>query len=125
MESLADEVAPYGIRTMIVEPGFFRTELLEPESTTFAELSIDDYAERTAQTIPTWHAMNGKQAGAPAKLARALAQLADSDEPPLRWVAGADAIAAFEQKAQQLLPQADPHRDLSSSLAHDDATANA
>jgi hypothetical protein len=54
---------------MIVEPGFFRTELLQPESTTFAELSIDDYAERTAETIPTWHAMNGKQAGDPAKLA--------------------------------------------------------
>jgi hypothetical protein len=69
--------------------------------------------------------MNGQQSGDPAKLARALVQLTDSDTPPLRWAAGADAVAAFEQKAQQLLAQADAHRDLSSSLAHDDAPANA
>ena len=47
IESLTPEVAPFGIRTMLVEPGFFRTELLTPESTTYAEPSIDDYAERT------------------------------------------------------------------------------
>jgi NAD(P)-dependent dehydrogenase (short-subunit alcohol dehydrogenase family) len=121
MESLAGEIAPYGIRTLIVEPGFFRTELLEPESTTFAELSIDDYAGRTAETIPAWHAMNGKQAGDPAKLARALVELADSDDPPLRWVAGEDAVDGVEQKARLLLAQVDAHRGLSTNLAHDDA----
>ena len=62
MESLRYEVEPFGIRTIIVEPGFFRTTLLENESTTYAELSIDDYAERTAQTRPAWEAMSGKQA---------------------------------------------------------------
>ena len=121
MEGLAGEVEPYGIRTMIVEPGFFRTELLQPESTTFAELSIDDYAERTAETIPAWQAMNGRQAGDPAKLARALVELADSDEPPLRWVAGEDAVEGVEQKARLLLAQVEAHRELSASLAHDDA----
>jgi NAD(P)-dependent dehydrogenase (short-subunit alcohol dehydrogenase family) len=121
MEGLADEVEPYGIRTMIVEPGFFRTELLQPQSTTYAELSIDDYAERTAETIPAWQAMNGQQAGDPAKLARALIQLADGDEPPLRWVAGEDAVEAVEQKARLLLAQVDAHRELSTDLAHDDA----
>jgi NAD(P)-dependent dehydrogenase (short-subunit alcohol dehydrogenase family) len=121
MEGLAGEVEPYGIRTMIVEPGFFRTELLQPESTTFAKLSIDDYAERTAETIPAWQAMNGRQAGDPAKLARALIGLADSREPPLRWVAGEDAVEHIEQKARLLLAQVDAHRELSTSLAHDDA----
>jgi NAD(P)-dependent dehydrogenase (short-subunit alcohol dehydrogenase family) len=121
IEGLAGELEPYGIRTMIVEPGFFRTELLRPESTTFAELSIDDYAERTAETIPAWQAMNGQQAGDPAKLARALIQLADGDEPPLRWVAGQDAVEGVEQKARLLLAQVDAHRELSMSLAHDDA----
>jgi NAD(P)-dependent dehydrogenase (short-subunit alcohol dehydrogenase family) len=121
MEGLAGEVEPYGIRTMIVEPGFFRTELLQPESTTFAELSIDDYAERTAETIPAWQAMNGQQAGDPAKLARALVELAGSDEPPLRWVAGEDAVEGVEQKARLLLAQVEAHRELSTSLAHDDA----
>ena len=121
IEALTPEIEPYGIRTLIVEPGFFRTELLEPESTTFAELSVDDYAQRTAETIPAWQAMNGKQAGDPAKLARALVALAGSDEPPLRWVAGEDAVERVEQKARLLLQQVDAHRELSSSLAHDDA----
>jgi NAD(P)-dependent dehydrogenase (short-subunit alcohol dehydrogenase family) len=125
MEGLAGEVEPYGIRTMIVEPGFFRTELLQPESTTFAELSIDDYAERTAETIPAWQAINGRQAGDPAKLARALVQLADGDEPPLRWVAGEDAVEGVEQKAQLLLAQVDAYRALSSDLAHDDVAVAA
>jgi NAD(P)-dependent dehydrogenase (short-subunit alcohol dehydrogenase family) len=125
MEALAGELEAYGIRTMIVEPGFFRTELLEPESTTFAEQSIDDYAERTAETIPAWQAMNGRQAGDPVKLARALVELADSDEPPLRWVAGEDAVERVEEKARLLLEQVDAHRELSSSLAHEDVAAAA
>jgi NAD(P)-dependent dehydrogenase (short-subunit alcohol dehydrogenase family) len=122
-ESLTPEVAPYGIRTMVVEPGFFRTELLTPESTSYAEPSITDYAERTKQTVTAWNGMNGLQGGDPAKLATALVGLAGQDEPPLRWVAGADAVEAVEQKATRLLDEADAHRALSSSLAHDDATA--
>jgi len=118
-ESLTPEVAPYGIRTMLVEPGFFRTELLTEDSTRYPEPTIEDYAERTRQTVAAWRGMNGQQGGDPAKLARALVQLTDSAETPLRWAAGADAVAAFEQKAHQLLAQADAHRDLSSSLAHD------
>jgi NAD(P)-dependent dehydrogenase (short-subunit alcohol dehydrogenase family) len=121
MESLTPEVAPFGIHTMLVEPGFFRTELLTPESTRYAESSIEDYAERTEQTVAGWKSMNGQQGGDPAKLADALVQLAGRDEPPLRFAAGADAVATVEQKAQDLLAQADAHRDLSGSLAHDDA----
>ena len=121
MEALAPEVAPFGIRTMLVEPGFFRTELLSPQSTQYAEPSIPDYAERTAQTIAAWQGMDGTQGGDPAKLADALVRLAGSDEPPLRFAAGADAVATFEQKAQELLAQAEAHRELSTSLAHDDA----
>jgi NAD(P)-dependent dehydrogenase (short-subunit alcohol dehydrogenase family) len=121
MESLVDEVAPYGIRTMLVEPGFFRTELLTPESTTFAALSIEDYAERTAETVAGWKAMNGQQGGDPAKLADALVQLAGQDQPPLRFIAGTDAIAAVDVKAKLLLAQADAHRDLSATLALDHA----
>jgi NAD(P)-dependent dehydrogenase (short-subunit alcohol dehydrogenase family) len=121
MESLTPEVAPFGIHTTIVEPGFFRTELLRPESTTWAELSIEDYAERTAETVSAWEAMSGRQGGDPAKLARALLTIANQEQPPLRWVAGADAVAAAEQKARDLLAQVDAYRELSSNLAHDDA----
>jgi NAD(P)-dependent dehydrogenase (short-subunit alcohol dehydrogenase family) len=119
MESLTPEVAPFGIRTMVVEPGFFRTDLLTPESTSYAEPSIEDYAERTRQTVAAWNSMNGLQGGDPAKLARGLVQLAGSEEPPVRWVAGADAVVGVEQKAKDLLAQVAAHRELSSSLAHD------
>ena len=125
MESLAPEVAPFGIRTTVVEPGFFRTDLLTPESTNYADPSIDDYAERTRQTVTAWNGMNGRQGGDPAKLAAALVRIVGLDEPPLRWVAGADAVQGVEQKAQDLLAQVAAHRGLSSSLAREDATANA
>jgi NAD(P)-dependent dehydrogenase (short-subunit alcohol dehydrogenase family) len=120
MESLRFEVEPFGIRTTIVEPGFFRTTLLEKESTTYAELSIDDYAARTAETRPAWEAMSGKQGGDPAKLAKALVTVLAEEQPPLRWVAGADAVATVEQKANELLAQVNAYRDLSSSLAIDE-----
>jgi hypothetical protein len=106
---------------MLVEPGFFRTELLTPESVKYAEPSIGDYAERTKQTVAAWNAMNGRQAGDPAKLASALVQLAGQEEPPLRFAAGADAIETVEHKAKDLLAQAGAYRELSSNLAHDDA----
>jgi NAD(P)-dependent dehydrogenase (short-subunit alcohol dehydrogenase family) len=120
MESLSPEVAPFGIRTMIVEPGFFRTELLSPQSTKYAKPSLDDYAERTEKTVAAWNSMDGQQGGDPAKLANALVQLAGQDEPPLRFVAGADAVDAVEKKARVLLAQADAYRELSTNLAHDD-----
>src|SRR4051812_15670882 len=72
MEALTPEVAPFGVRTMLVEPGFFRTELLSPQSTQYAEPSIADYAERTKETVEAWKGMDGKQDGDPAKLAKAL-----------------------------------------------------
>ena len=52
MESLRFDVEPYGIRITVVEPGFFRIELLvEGSSTIWPELSIDEYADRTTATI--------------------------------------------------------------------------
>ena len=124
MESLRFDVEPFGIRTTVVEPGFFRTELLvEGSSTIWPELSIDDYAERTASTIASWRSMNGQQGGDPAKLAAALVTITELETPPLRFVAGADAVAGVEQKARDLLAQVDAYRQLSSNLAHDDAPA--
>jgi len=121
MESLAPEIAPFGIRMMLVEPGFFRTELLTRGSTTYAKPSIDDYAERTTETVAAWSSMDGKQGGDPVKLAAALVQLAALDAPPARFAAGADAVQTFEAKANTLLAQAAAHRGLSSSLSYDNA----
>lgn len=116
---MTPEIATFGIRTMLVGPGSFRTELLTPESTSFASPSIEDYAERTEQTVAAWNSMNGRQGGDPAKLADALVQLASQNQPPLRWIAGADAVAVVEQKAKDMFAQVDAYRELSSSLAFD------
>jgi NAD(P)-dependent dehydrogenase (short-subunit alcohol dehydrogenase family) len=121
MESLAPEIAPFGIRTMLVEPGFFRTELLSNDSTTYAQPTIDDYAEQTKEIVAAWKSMDGKQGGDPAKLADALVKLVEFKEPPTRFAAGADAVQTFETKAKTLLAQANAHHELSTSLAHDDA----
>ena len=118
MESLHSEVAPFGITTTLVNPGFFRTELLTDESTTYAELSIEDYAERTAQQLEWWKAQNGQQSGDPDKLAQALLTIANQN-PPRRFIAGADAIAAAEQMVAAFQAQIDAYRDLSTSLAFD------
>lgn len=121
MESVAAEVASFGIRSLLVEPGFFRTELLTPESTQYADASIDDYADRTEATVAAWQGMNGQQGGDPAKLAAALVELAAHDQPPARFPGGADAVATFEDRAKLLLEQANANRDLSSNLDHDQA----
>jgi NAD(P)-dependent dehydrogenase (short-subunit alcohol dehydrogenase family) len=119
MESLTPEIAPFGIRTLLIEPGFFRTELLTKESTTYAQPTIEDYAERTKEIVAAWKSMDGKQGGDPAKLAAALVKLVALKEPPLRFAAGADAVQTFEAKANTLLAQAQAHRELSASLAYD------
>ena len=119
MESLQAEVAPFGINTTIVNPGFFRTELLTEQSTTYAEPSIADYADRRGPLVEYWKSQNGKQSGDPAKLARALITVANQNPPPRRFVAGADAIAVAEQKIADLQAQIEANRDLSTSLAFD------
>src|SRR5579863_3872718 len=123
MESLHAEVAPFGITTTIVNPGFFRTELLTEQSTNYAELSIKDYDERRAKQMEFWRAQNGKQSGDPAKLARALITIAGQEPPPRRFIAGADAIATAEQKIADLKAQIDAERGLSTSLDFDRAPA--
>jgi NAD(P)-dependent dehydrogenase (short-subunit alcohol dehydrogenase family) len=117
MESLAPEVAPFGIHATVVNPGFFRTELLTKESTNYAEPSIADYAERSAAVRAFFEGMNGKQAGDPAKLAQALLTIADQEQRPFRFIAGADAIAQAETTLAERQQQIEAYRDLSSSLA--------
>ncbi|MBO0985318.1 SDR family NAD(P)-dependent oxidoreductase [Rathayibacter sp. SD072] len=120
MESLQPEVAQFGVSTMSVVPGFFRTDLLvEGSSTIHPEIAIDDYAEATEQTLAAFSGMNGQQPGDPAKLARAIVTLSDSGDLPLRFVAGADAAASIEQKQALVQQQIDAHRELSESLSHD------
>jgi NAD(P)-dependent dehydrogenase (short-subunit alcohol dehydrogenase family) len=119
MESLQAEVSPFGIATTIVNPGFFRTALLTEQSTNFAEPSIADYDERRGPLVEYWKSQNGQQSGDPAKLARALITIASEEQPPRRFIAGADAIATAEQKIADLNSQIEAYRELSISLAFD------
>jgi hypothetical protein len=80
-----------------------------------------DYADRHAERVQWYEVMNGQQAGDPAKLAQALIMIAGQEPPPRRFIAGADAIAVAEQKVTDLQAQIDAYRDLSTSLALDDA----
>jgi NAD(P)-dependent dehydrogenase (short-subunit alcohol dehydrogenase family) len=119
MESLAPELAPFGIHTTIVNPGFFRTELLTDSSTAYATGSVDDYAARRDPLVAFWKSMNGKQNGDPAKLARAIITIADQSPPPRRFIAGADAIGGAEQKIAALKEDIESNRPLSTSLDFD------
>ncbi|MFD7222255.1 SDR family NAD(P)-dependent oxidoreductase [Streptomyces sp. NPDC059892] len=123
MESLRYDVEPYHIHTTVVEPGFFRTELLVDGSTIWPEPTIDDYAERTTATVAAWKSMNGQQTGDPVKLARALLTIAGQSKPLQRFVAGTDAIEGVTAKARELLAQAEASRELGGNLGYDDTHA--
>ena len=119
MQALQAEVAPFGIHTTIINPGFFRTELLTEQSTNYADKPIEDYDERRMQQMQFWKSANGQQSGDPAKLAQALIKIANVEQPPLRFIAGADAIATAEQVVGTLQQQLNAYRELSSSLDYD------
>jgi NAD(P)-dependent dehydrogenase (short-subunit alcohol dehydrogenase family) len=119
MQALQAEVEPFGINTTIVNPGFFRTELLTEESTNYADHPIEDYNVRRIQQMQFWKAANGQQSGDPAKLAQALIKIASEEQPPRRFIAGADAIGTAEQVVKTLQQQIDAYRELSGSLAYD------
>ena len=125
MDSLAAEVEPFGIHTTIVNPGFFRTELLTTASTDYATPSIEDYRERNAAQREFWVGQNGQQSGDPAKLAQALLTIVSDERPPRRFIAGADAIATAEQRVAALQSQIDAYRELSNSLGLDRIPSNA
>ena len=119
MGALDQEVAPFGIRTTIVNPGWFRTTLASPESLVFPALTIDDYAERSAAQRQWWQAQDGNQAGDPDKLAHALLTIVDEDPPPRRFIAGADVMELAQRKIDELHEQIESHRQLSTSLTFD------
>jgi len=119
MGALDQEVAPFGIRTTIINPGFFRTTLASPESLIWPALTIDDYADRSAAQRTWWASQDGQQAGDPDKLAQAVLTIIDEDPPPRRFIAGADVIAIAQRKIDELRDQIESHRKLSTSLSFD------
>jgi NAD(P)-dependent dehydrogenase (short-subunit alcohol dehydrogenase family) len=119
MEALRAEVAPFGIHTTVVNPGFFRTELLSEQSTSYATPTVADYDGRREALMAGWKGTHGQQAGDPKKLAQALLAIAAQEPPPRRFLAGADAISTAEQKIADLQADIASNRQLSTSLAFD------
>jgi NAD(P)-dependent dehydrogenase (short-subunit alcohol dehydrogenase family) len=112
-ESLAKEVAPFGIFVTIVEPGPFRTDFLTNESLRYGGQSVADYDERRDKLRATFEARNRKQPGDPEKLAQALVRLASEPKPPLRFAAGAFAVKTIEAKLSDMRTELEQWRQAS------------
>lgn len=116
MDVLRQEVGPFGIATTIVNPGFFRTELISEKSMIFAEPTIADYDERRRAQLQWWHAQAGKQPGDPKKLAKALVEITRMTPPPQRFLAGADTLRLAERKIDALRSEIDAFRSISEDM---------
>jgi NAD(P)-dependent dehydrogenase (short-subunit alcohol dehydrogenase family) len=112
-ESLAQELAPFGIFVTIVEPGPFRTDFLASESVRFGEHTVADYDERRARLRASFEQRNGQQPGDPVKLADAMVRLASEDKPPMRFIAGSIAVDAADAKFASMQAELDQWRALS------------
>jgi NAD(P)-dependent dehydrogenase (short-subunit alcohol dehydrogenase family) len=100
-QALHDEVASFGIRTLIVEPGAFRTGLFRPDAA-YQSQPMAEYAPTVGPTRDYVSGGDGSQPGDPAKAAQAILAALDADEPPLRLVLGGDAIDNIRARLDQL-----------------------
>jgi NAD(P)-dependent dehydrogenase (short-subunit alcohol dehydrogenase family) len=114
-ESLAQEVAPFGIQVTAVEPGAFRTDFLDTSSVQHSTTAIDDYARLSNEHRSTWDGRNHQQAGDPAKLATALLTIASAEQQPVHWVVGTDAVAWASDKFAAFTEELERWRKLSLS----------
>ncbi|RQZ17114.1 SDR family NAD(P)-dependent oxidoreductase [Burkholderia sp. Bp9031] len=114
-ESLAEEVAAFGVKVTIVEPGAFRTNFLDSQVLRYGDLPIDDYAAFWSGAKAVFEKRNHQQRGDPDKLATALVRLAEDSSPPLRFVAGADALHVVEAKLAAVADDIAAWRDLTLS----------
>jgi NAD(P)-dependent dehydrogenase (short-subunit alcohol dehydrogenase family) len=118
-ETLSEEVAGFGIRTLIVEPGAFRTGLFRPGAAYLSE-PMDEYADTVGPTRAYVSENDGLQPGDPVKAAEAIVAALDADDPPLRLVLGADAIGNIEQTLQRQRDELDAWRSLGEATAFED-----
>jgi NAD(P)-dependent dehydrogenase (short-subunit alcohol dehydrogenase family) len=97
-EALSTELAPLGIHTTVVEPGYFRTDFLSTQSLTSTAARIDDYADTAGNMRTFAAAANHQQPGDPQRLAQVIVQLVAADDPPTRLPLGSDTVARIEKK---------------------------
>lgn len=112
--SVAQEVERFGIKVTVVEPGFFRTDLLAPQSVMFGDIAVDGYDDPESIKAQR-RAYNGMQLGDPAKLGNVLVQIAAMESPPKQFSAGSDAVAGITADLKARLVEVEAHRALSAS----------
>jgi NAD(P)-dependent dehydrogenase (short-subunit alcohol dehydrogenase family) len=114
-ESLAQEIANFGIKLTLVEPGAFRTDFLDSRMLKIGTRALDDYSEFRTRALAVFEARNHQQVGDPDKLGLAVVKLVEQKEPPLRFVAGADAVQVVEDKLAFVAAELSRWRALSTS----------
>jgi len=123
-ESLAVEVAGFGIRATVVAPGYFRTDFLDRSSARFGSgAPIPDYAGSTEARRESYAGVNHAQDGDPAKLGRALVELANTDKPPVHFPVGRDAVEVITEHHRCVLDEIAAWRGLSETTSYDETPA--
>lgn len=112
--SVATEVEPFGIKITVIEPGFFRTDLLDARNVRWPSKVIEDYAAE-GNVQETWSAYNGTQQGDPEKLGEALVKIAGMKNPPKQFLAGSDALTVVRPALEARLQEIKDHEELSKS----------
>ncbi len=118
-ETLRDEVAPFGIHTLIVEPGAFRTGLFR-RGAAYESAAMPEYADTVGPTRDYVRNNHGLQPGDPVKAANAILHALDQSDPPLRLVLGADAIGNIEERLRAVSDELEAWRSVGEATAIDE-----
>ncbi|MFD0312831.1 SDR family NAD(P)-dependent oxidoreductase [Streptomyces flavalbus] len=121
-EALSVEMAPFGIQSMVVEPGVFRTDFLDSSSLSVAAHRIADYDGTPAHVTLDWiDKANHAQLGDPVKGAALIVEVTSTEKLPTHLYLGRDTLERLEVKLQQIRDDLEPWREKSAATAHDDA----
>jgi NAD(P)-dependent dehydrogenase (short-subunit alcohol dehydrogenase family) len=120
--SLANEVAPFGIKVTIVEPGGLRTDFFR-RSFVLTETQIEDYKPLISNIHQRVQELVGKLPGDPKKAALAIIQAVDSDNPPMRLALGADTVEAIDAMVTYIKEEVDAWKEISLNIACEEVLA--
>ncbi|MFF1323167.1 SDR family NAD(P)-dependent oxidoreductase [Streptomyces sp. PAN_FS17] len=121
-EALSVEMAPFGVQSMVVEPGVFRTDFLDSSSLSVAAHRIAEYDGTPAHVTLDWiDQANHAQLGDPVKGATLIVEVASTEKLPTHLYLGRDTIERLEVKIRQIRDDLEPWSEKSAATAHDDA----